>query len=607
MIKIKIKNLLIFITILGVIPGVNYFAQGLSDSHINIQNVIFPSQTVHRIVRSGKIDLGHLLSSDGKLLPFYKWDERFKEIADNPSYETETTIIYIDRGEKGIYKFEIEIPKESSLFNPRDYDRVVAAYVMLKIYSYLSLTGGKRVILSSTDRLFNLVKEQFENLGDPSRSMGSYLDLVYELEGDRKFDIVKAEEYDQARLDEAESVEILITQGQRINLLTKDEMHGKVVAMDFGGSDIKIALMSDGEAKFEKKFKWDAGSLSNPQLHQDIAVKLINLARLHDSLSQMDSEERLTTSELIDLYDDVANSQNIDNMSLVEIVLLLKKAQDLGIELADIDALGISWAGAVNNDRITGPSPIVGGLNMDNPIIREHVATLGIRIAGDIGLSSDKVKVVNDGDAGAAWAAVELGLSNTLAWSMGTGLAAGYVDKEGRIAVDMLTEMGNIVMDMSQLYAEEPIAHSVTKVPGALQQYLSQRAVVRAVQETELLDLTQAKFLTSEGKIDKRAVLLEVQRLYEEENSPEAERIFENIGMSLAYAALQVYNLIGMENIIIFGQVSEGKAGRKIRETAQKILDKNYGELGITLHLASDPAFAQAYGVGYIAYQLIGP
>ena len=121
------------------------------------------------------------------------------------------------------------------------------------------------------------------------------------------------------------------------------------------------------------------------------------------------------------------------------------------------------------------------------------------------------------------------------------------------------------------------------------------------------LDLTLSRYINSKGGTDQRNVLIDIQEMYlNGDTTPDVKaqikEMFETVGVYLAHAAAQHKAYLGIENVIIFGQVVTGPLGEVVRQKAQQVLDHEYSDLGITIHITEDPAFAQAIGVGYLSY-----
>ncbi|MCM8783178.1 MAG: hypothetical protein NC818_00140 [Candidatus Omnitrophica bacterium] len=565
-------------------------------------NFDFDKVNITRRIKSPLLDLASL--RDGTdFFPFMLWEGKFTEIVSRKEVAKERVAIYICRGEGRVLKFLVEVPQVEAL--SKDDFETVSNYVALKIYHALTLFGGESLVINGSPKLYESVKDRILNsLSKQGMDIGSFLKMVREIDS---FDInryANLEDTEKTQLERlAKPIESLFDceEDSRIAIIPRSEMQGTVIGLDFGGSDIKISVLINGDSKFEKKLKWDSSHFSSLEEHKRYAKALLNFARYYVSLEAV-------KSKYSELFKEFREAKERYEISPAELEDLVELAKSLGIKPLEVKGLGISIACAVHNGRITGPAPMVGGLNINDPTIKEEVAEFGFWIGEKLlGLQRERIKIINDGDAGAVYSSANLGLRNVLTWSLGTGLATGYVDRNGRIATDLLTEGGNIVLDMSQFYRDDPIGHSVTGVPGALQQYLSQRPVVRMVIEKGIIDITNPEFRNQRGDIDQRKILIRIQEMYSDpavDNivKNQIKEIFETIGVYLAHAVAQVQPLLGIENLIIFGQVVVGEFGRIVKEKAEEVLREQYPQLKITIHSVENPDFAQAIGAGYLGY-----
>jgi predicted NBD/HSP70 family sugar kinase len=186
------------------------------------------------------------------------------------------------------------------------------------------------------------------------------------------------------------------------------------------------------------------------------------------------------------------------------------------------------------------------------------------------------VDVAHDGDVAAIWAYVEMGLGNVLGLSFGTGLGAGFADKNGSLS-GYLCEIGKSLIDM---HPEAP-EHIYNHTRGPALHYLSQNAVFRLAEENNI-------------EIDRIEVpaarLRYVQKLLEDGNS-QARDIFERIGHYLAVAVVEFHDYFGMENVVLFGRVTTGMAGEIILNRARQVLNDKFSDIAqkVKLHLPITP------------------
>jgi len=128
--------------------------------------------------------------------------------------------------------------------------------------------------------------------------------------------------------------------------------------------------------------------------------------------------------------------------------------------LNSIDGIGISINLAVNSNQPTGLGPVLNGVTENglykNEDFKNTIHNISSIFSNEFNVP---VYVLNDGDAAAVQVSVDMKLPNTLALSLGSGLAGGFVDSNNMVT-DWLTEMGNIIIDID----ENAVGHSFSKV-----------------------------------------------------------------------------------------------------------------------------------------------
>jgi predicted NBD/HSP70 family sugar kinase len=321
---------------------------------------------------------------------------------------------------------------------------------------------------------------------------------------------------------------------------------GVVLAIDLGGSDVKVIVLADGEVVYKKKHNWEAEDITDNE-------------RSHVDLCEDFAREALRATEKV--------------------------------RGGRLDYLGVSSKGAVVNNEIRsrsiGKSLSEEGLNkVIRPFGRELGKRLGIPYV-----------VVNDGDAGALWAALKLGVRNVLAISLGTSVGGGYVDKDGRIGT--LSENAKFILDMNE---KAELQNSIG-VRGTAKFYTSQTGVFNLAKKLfEEQERIQAQ------EIKSKAERLEyIQGLYTQ-GYPPAKELFRQVAGYFAALLTQFHKQYGMDYVVLFGRVVSGESGDYLLTELDSILsESDEGEVPFKIEVPAGGdemrQFAQGIGVGYFAGQ----
>ena len=313
--------------------------------------------------------------------------------------------------------------------------------------------------------------------------------------------------------------------GQQIEILHAEEcpeahltsqplgrhLDGCRIGFDLGGSDRKVAAVIDGQVLYSEETVWDPYHKTDPQYHLD---------------GILDS---------------------------------LQKAAD---HLPQVDAIGGSAAGIYVNNQVKVASLFRG---IPESLFNTTVRHIFRDVSREMNLP---ITVVNDGEVTALAGSMSLKKNSVLGISMGTSLAAGYVNQDGNITTQ-LNELAFVPVD----YNPDAPADEWSGDLGCGVQYFSQQAVARLL-EPAGIDLNHIPDLPSKLK--------EVQILMEAEDS-RARKIYETIGVYLGYTLPHLADFYDFENILFLGRVTSGTGGEIIQTTAQKVLDSEFPDLAETL------------------------
>ncbi|MDP8292478.1 MAG: ROK family protein [Candidatus Orphnella occulta] len=455
----------------------------------------------------------------------------------------ETVTIAFDRGAKVAQVFAMDVPKIDS--SSEGDMSILARYIVYSMYNRAGAYGAERILINCSNQLFNTIRGIYDEPvdGNPEKGLhliGKYFELVYQ----KKFEFV------QASTDKIES----LTQPLPKKSVSTNPYFGNIVGIDIGKSDIKAVACVKGVVTASDKFDWSPESIKDTQEHIQYIRKAIKS--------------------------------------------VIKKA-----DLNSIDGIGISINLAVNSNQPTGLGPVLNGVTENglykNEDFKNTIHNISSIFSNEFNVP---VYVLNDGDAAAVQVSVDMKLPNTLALSLGSGLAGGFVDSNNMVT-DWLTEMGNIIIDID----ENAVGHSFSKVKGAAQQYLSQRSVFRLAEKSDL---------ELEGD-NEAAKLRYAQQLFTEgteEQKTKVRAIFKEIATYVAEYAIITKSILGQDNMVLFGRVTEGESGKFMLEEARRIIAKQPVAVNIiypNISGISEEQFnliqthGQAIGASYYASQNI--
>ena len=480
----------------------------------------------------------------------------------------QTVTLLLDRGTKGAARYEVSIPA-TDLFEalPPELKEVIGRYVYISLYNRFHTIGAEHLYIDAPKSIFDFIQselfpsqeDEFHSEHRPNgqpRSPSDYFGDVYET-----VFTVEQKSLEAINTLQSERPQASVTEQKAINL------EGAFVGLDVGKSDVKAAFVYNGKVLASVEEKWNAAAgepekITNPERHFEMLSQLVQRA-----LEEGSAKVREEDPSFVD----------------------------------HIDGIGLAWNGAVNNNRIRGRfAPVVKGL--DKADFEAEIAPMATKLEKKFEVS---VAVLNDGDAGALLVAVDKNAHNVLAWSLGSGLASGYVDAQGNVT-DYLTEMGNVVTDMTS----SALRHSVTGMPGAIQRTLSQRYVLHYAAQLGIpLDLEAS------GEPVQSAKNLEtVQEIYSHGAPHEqalVRQIFIQLGQELAVAIQEVHAYLPIENVVLFGRVMTGEPGDLIVEEAKRVLKKQAPQLAnhITIEKIDEDLVrgGQAVGAAYYAAQMRQP
>lgn len=337
----------------------------------------------------------------------------------------------------------------------------------------------------------------------------TYLREVYHPRGQRSFD-------HSFFGDKVYSREMVIESSSRDELPADREdarqvgghFDGCRVGFDLGGSDRKCAAVRDGEVVHTEEVEWDPYTHPDPDWH---------LEHINDSIQRAASK------------------------------------------LPRVDAIGGSSAGIYIDNKVRVASLFRGVPEAD---FEARVRPIFSKVRAR--WNNVPLVVINDGDVTALSGAMALEETSFLGLAMGTSLAAGYVDENGKIT-GRLNELAFVPVD----YREGAPIDEWSRDHGCGVQYFSQQAVARLL---EPAGIELAPGLSDASK------LVEVQKLMEA-GDERARKIYETMGAYLGYTIAWFSEFYTIAHLLLLGRVMTGSGEVAILETAKGVLSQEFPDL----------------------------
>jgi predicted NBD/HSP70 family sugar kinase len=180
------------------------------------------------------------------------------------------------------------------------------------------------------------------------------------------------------------------------------------------------------------------------------------------------------------------------------------------------------------------------------------------------------LQVINDGDVTALAGSMSLDHNGVLGISMGSSLAAGYVDMQGRIK-GWLNELAFAPIDYSPNAPVDEWSGDI----GCGAQYLSQQCVFR---------LAPRAGVQIADNIPDAAKLSLIQEKLESGNE-QVVKIWQSIGIYLGYALAHYAKFYEMRHVLILGRVTSGSGGTLILDGARKVINGEFPDLSTQLEI----------------------
>lgn len=310
-------------------------------------------------------------------------------------------------------------------------------------------------------------------------------------------------------------------------------LDGNRIGFDLGGSDRKSAAVVDGQVVFSEEIKWDPYFQSDPDYH---------LAGIRDTLQRAAAH------------------------------LPGGKAQ----------AIGGSAAGVYVNNQVRAGSLFRG---IPPEIFETRVRGMFDQLAREWGVP---FVVVNDGEVTALAGSMSLESNRVLGISMGTSLAAGYVNGSGEIT-PWLNELAFAPVDYRENAPQDEWSGDI----GCGVQYFSQQGVAR------LAKAAGYDF----GKMPFAEQLEHVQAQMKAGNE-NAARIYRTIGTCFGYSIAHYAEFYEIEKLLILGRVTSGEGGNIIIEVANRVLEDCFPEFASAITITTPDEKMKRHGQAVAAASL---
>lgn len=229
----------------------------------------------------------------------------------------------------------------------------------------------------------------------------------------------------------------------------------------------------------------------------------------------------------------------------------------------DVDAIGVSSAGVYIDNKAMVASLFIKVAKDDfDKHIKNIYMDVTHKLEEELGHKIPLI-VANDGDVTALAGAMDLKDNCVLGIAMGTSEAVGYVDENGNLT-GWLSELAFVPVDFNK----DAMVDEWSLDFGVGCKYFSQDAVIKLAPRANI-------------KLDDNLSLAEKLKYVQGLNtstSSEANKIFESIGVYLAYALAFYAEFYQIKHVLILGRVTSGIGGDTILSVCKETLNKEFPE-----------------------------
>jgi len=228
----------------------------------------------------------------------------------------------------------------------------------------------------------------------------------------------------------------------------------------------------------------------------------------------------------------------------------------------DCDGIGISTAGVIIDSR-----PMVSSLFIKIPksdfekVKLAYIANVK-RLEKELGHPIPFV-VANDGDVTALAGAIDLKDDSVLGIAMGTSEAVGYINKDGNLN-GWLSELAFMPVDFNKNAMVDEWSNDF----GVGCKYFSQDAVIKLAPRAGI-ELDKSLSLGEQLKV--------VQKLAND-GDQNAIKVFESIGVYLAYSIAWYAEFYDIKHLMLLGRVMSSVGGDAILKVAKETIEIEFPE-----------------------------
>lgn len=356
--------------------------------------------------------------------------------------------------------------------------------------------------------------------GKYAAELSALMKIIYSPAGERAFDYNFVTKLFDAGPEFVVVDEAGLPKESASHLPLGRNLDGVRIGFDLGGSDRKCALLVDGKVVFSEEVKWD------PYFQKDPAYQ----------------------------YEGIKHSLDLAAKHIPE-----------GRRL---DAIGGSSAGVYINNKVRVAS-LFRGIT-DPAVFDAKVKNMFLDVAKEYGVPFE---VINDGDVTALAGSMSMNKNAVLGIAMGTSVAAGYVDPEGRMT-NWLSELAFVPVDYR---AAGPVDEWSGDL-GCGVQYFSQQGVGRLL---PLAGIHMPKDMRLPEQLEGLQKLMKAR-------DPRAVKVYEAIGYAFGYTLAHFADFFAYNELLIMGRVTSGTGGDLILNKAREVLRVEFPELKINLSVPDE-------------------
>ncbi|MGL1892694.1 MAG: hypothetical protein OCD02_13775 [Spirochaetaceae bacterium] len=580
----------------------------------------------------------------------------FQGLADKDSQTLNCILTLLEKDE--LRSFPIKIPKFQGMTKQ---DNFIKEYVWAEIYNILSSLGGKKMdvyvdldnkqlvqFVRNLNNTFDIDKKRSDRRGY-GRAVNVIDRMLNTLAPDVNGFSFKVDSIEN--IPEIKKIEEKKQQNLDVYHNVTQNMDGKLLCgIDVGGTDIKIALVKDGDIDCYKEYDWfPARFTTSLQLVDPICL----IVRLMRAKASLDVAPDSSTKEILNIK--MVKALDIAAKEDFMIEFCDEVEEFLQEDMVEIDGVGMCFPDVVVRNKVVGGEVYkTRGIRNNSNINYEEdfskLTNLNDRIQ-ELIKKDGNVFIINDGPMASFTAAVEIAASDSphlikngvFAHTLGTELGTGWVDEEGNIP-DIPLEVYNFIIDLGSYVEKSYVPDDLrsinnfnTELPGTLQKYTSQSGVFRLAmkyfpkEKPELFqELIEKEFVVkktvygitgyyvpTEPKDQRKPFLEHMMSLPEREADELNDRIWKEIGEFLAVTWIETKKILNptADPRVLFGRLVKRKrcydlmweGAKSIKNDIQfEVADSTLANTPLMKQLENDPhftvaQFAQAVGAAYYA------